>query len=101
MLYDKQKTNLALTSLNQWVYINQLVLNITKKTNLIKFIPETTAHIPLDIYFKDNIIDEVQSTKFGGMPIDNHMNWKNNVLRILPKLNAACSVVLVFDSLSS
>ena len=29
----KQKTNLALTSLNQWFYINQLVLNITK-TNL-------------------------------------------------------------------
>jgi hypothetical protein len=26
-----QKTNLALTSLNQWFYINQLVLNITKK----------------------------------------------------------------------
>ena len=25
----KQKTNLALTSLNQWFYINQLVLNIT------------------------------------------------------------------------
>ena len=32
----KQKTNLALTSLNQWFYINQLVLNIAK-TNIIKF----------------------------------------------------------------
>ena len=27
----KQKTDLALTSLNQWFYINQIVLNITKK----------------------------------------------------------------------
>jgi hypothetical protein len=54
----------------------------------------------LIIYFKDNIIDEVQSTKFLGMQIDNHMNWKNNVVQILPKLSAACSVVLVFDSLS-
>jgi len=42
----KQKTNLALTSLNQWFYINQLVLNITK-TNVIKLTPKTTAHVPL------------------------------------------------------
>ena len=36
----KQKTNLALPSLNQWFYINQLVLNITK-TNFKKFTPKT------------------------------------------------------------
>jgi len=77
----KQKTNLALTSLNQWFYINQLVLTITK-TNVIKFTPKTTAHVPLDIYYKDNVIDEVKSTKFLGMHIDNHMNWKNHVEQI-------------------
>jgi len=38
----KQKKILALTSLKQWFYINQLVLNITK-TNLIKFTPKITA----------------------------------------------------------
>jgi len=59
----KQKTNLALTSLKQWFYINQLVLNITKR-NVIKFTPKTTAHVLLDIYYKDNIIDEVKSTNF-------------------------------------
>jgi len=85
----KQKTNLALTSLNQWFYIKQIVLNITK-TNVIKFTPKTTAHVPLDIYYKDNVMDEVKSTKFLGMHIDNHMNWKNHVEQILPKLSAAC-----------
>ena len=55
----KQKTNLALTTLNQWFYINQLVLNITK-TNAIQFTPKTTAHVPLDVYYKDNLIDEVK-----------------------------------------
>jgi len=39
-----QKTNLALTSLNKWFSINQLVLNITK-TNVIKFTPKATAHV--------------------------------------------------------
>ena len=55
----KQKTNLALSSLNQWFYINQIVLSITR-TNVIKFTPKTTAHVPLDIYDKDNLIDEVK-----------------------------------------
>jgi len=85
----KHKTNLALTSLNQWFYINQLVLNITK-TNVTKFTPKTAAHIPLDIYYKDNVIDEVKGTKFLDMHIDNHMNWKNHVEQILPTLSAAC-----------
>jgi hypothetical protein len=59
----KQKTNPALTSLNKWFYINQQVQNITK-TNVIKFTPKTAAHVPWDIYHKDNVIDVVKSTKF-------------------------------------
>jgi len=65
------------------------VLNITK-TKVIKFTPKTTAHVPLDIYYKDNVTNEVKSTKVLGMHIDNHMNWKNHVEQILPKLSAAC-----------
>ena len=61
----KQETNLALTSLNQWFYINQLLLNTTK-TNIIKFTPKTTAHVPLDNYYKDNVTDKVKSTTFLG-----------------------------------
>ena len=65
------------------------MLNITK-TKVIKFTPKTTAHVPLDIYYKDNVTDDIKSTKFLGMHIDNHMNWKNHVEQILPKLSAAC-----------
>ena len=45
---------------------------------------------PLDIYYKNNVTDEVKSTKFLHMHIDNHMNWKNHADQILPKLSAAC-----------
>jgi len=92
VLYDKQKTNLALTRLNQWFYINHLVLNITK-TNVIKFTPKTTAHVPLDIYCKDNVIDEVKSIKFLGMHIVNYVIWKNHVEQIPPKLSVACFLI--------
>jgi hypothetical protein len=65
----------------------KLVLNITK-TNVIKFTPKTVAHVILNIYYKDNVIDEVTSTKFLGIHIDNHMSWKNHVEQILLKLSA-------------
>jgi hypothetical protein len=71
------------------------VLNIAKP-NVIKFTPKTTAHVRLDVYYKDNVIDEVKSTKFLGKDIDNHMNWKNHVEHILPKLSAACFSVRKF-----
>ena len=83
-----RKKNLVLTSLNQWFYINQLILNI-RKSDVIKFIPKTTVHVPSDIYSKDNLIDEVKNSKFLGMHIDIHMNWKSHVEQILPKLSAA------------
>jgi hypothetical protein len=88
----KQKMNSALTSLDQWFTTNQLVLNITK-TNIIKFTPKATVHAPLDIFFKDNVLDEVNSTKFLGIHIDNHMNWKTHVEQISHKLNAACFMI--------
>ena len=44
----------------------------------------------MGIYYKDNLIGEIKSTKFLGMHIDYHMNWKNHVEQILPKLSAAC-----------
>ena len=64
----KQKMNFALTSLDQWLTTNQLVLNTTK-TNVLKFTLKTTVHVPLDISLKDNILDEVNSTKFLGIYI--------------------------------
>jgi hypothetical protein len=62
----EQKTNLALTCLDRWFRVSQLVLNITE-TDVIKFTPITSVHVPLDIYYKDNLIDEVKSSKFLGM----------------------------------
>jgi hypothetical protein len=46
----ERKTNLALTCLDRWFHVNQLIPNITK-TNVIKFMPITSVHVPLNIYY--------------------------------------------------
>jgi hypothetical protein len=65
-------------SLDQWFTANQLVLNITK-TNVTKFTPKTTVHVPLGISYKNYDLDEVNSPKFLGIHINSHMNWKNHI----------------------
>jgi len=81
----KQKMNLALTSLDQWFIANQLVLNITK-TNVIKF-------TPLNISYTNYVLDEVNNTKFLGIHIDSHMNWKIHIEQISHKLSVACFTI--------
>jgi len=53
----------------------------------------TTLHVPLDISLKDNVLDEVNSTKFLGIHIDNHINWKTHIEQISHKLNVVCYMI--------
>ena len=70
----------------------KLVLNSTK-TNVIKFTPKTTVHVPLGISYKNYVLNEVNSTKFLGIHIDRHMNWKNHIEQISHKLSVACFTI--------
>jgi len=88
----KQKMNLALMILDQWFIANQLVLNITK-TNVIKFTLKTRVHAPLGISYKNYVLVEVNSTKFLGIHIDSHMNWKIHIEQISHKLSVACFTI--------
>jgi hypothetical protein len=63
--------------------------------NVIIFTPITLVHVPLVIYYEDNLIDEEKSTKFLGMYTDNHMNWKNHIEQVLPRLCVACFSIRV------
>jgi hypothetical protein len=83
----KQKANSVMSCLGQWFDTNQLILNLTK-TNLVKFTSTNLVHFPLTVEYKNILIDETVNTKFLGMHIHNHMNWKKNTELILPKLNA-------------
>ena len=73
----KQKANSAMSCLGQSFDTNQLVLNLTK-TYLVKVTPTNLVHVPLIIEYRNILIEEIANTKFLGMYIDNHMNWKKH-----------------------
>jgi hypothetical protein len=67
----------------KWFSANQLVLNLDK-TNRMKFITNNPSHSALRIGYKEEYIEETVNTKFLGLQIDNHLNWKiNNNIKLL------------------
>ena len=63
------------------------------KTNIIKFSPSHFPQPQLIIDHNNTTISEVPNTKFLGVQIDNHLNWKCHIDQILPKLNTVSFVI--------
>jgi len=84
--------NLVLAHMIEWFSANKLVLNLGK-TNIMKFVPNNLPYCALTIGHKDKYIEEAVHLKFLGIQIDDHLNWKNHIDQIVPKLSAACHMV--------
>jgi hypothetical protein len=44
-------------------------------------------------------IEEVETTKFLGIQVDNNLNWKTHIQYIIPKLSSACFAMKNITSL--
>jgi hypothetical protein len=85
-------SNLVLSRMTEWFAANKLILNL-EKTNIMKFVTKNLPHYALTIGYKDKYIEEVVSTTFLGIHLDNHLDWNNHIDQIIPKLSAACYAV--------
>jgi hypothetical protein len=71
-----------------WFAANNLVLTLDKM-NVIKLISKNSSHSTLCIGYKEKYTEDTVNTKFLGLPIDNHINWKNHIEQMIPKLSGA------------
>jgi hypothetical protein len=77
--------NATIDSICNWLEYNNLLVN-TQKTKYIQFCNRRT-HLPkLNIKCKGESIEEVDTTKFLGIIVDRHCNWKCHVDSICTKL---------------
>jgi hypothetical protein len=76
----------------KWFTANGLSLNMDK-TNIIKFSPSNRQYNNLQLMYHSKLLSAVDSTKFLGLELDNHVNWKSHIKKILPKLSGACYVI--------
>jgi len=91
MIY-KSKANTPLDYICNWFLVNALTLNIDV-TNIVKFISQHYQDETFLINYQNNTLKESTITKFLGLKLDKHINWKNHLNKTLPKLSSACLVV--------
>ena len=52
------------------------IINLDKT---VEFVTKNSSYYTLLICYEENQIDETVNTKFLGLQIYNHINWKNNI----------------------
>jgi hypothetical protein len=61
----------------------------------MKFIANNSSHSTLHIDYKEKYIEETANTKYLGLEIFNHIYLNSHIGQMIPKLNAACYVVML------
>jgi predicted metallopeptidase len=86
--------------MSKWFTSNKLVLNL-EKTNTVKFITKKSLQYDLKIGYDEKYIEELINTKFLGLQIDNHVNLKNHIDLMIPKLSRAYYAIRSTSHMSS
>jgi hypothetical protein len=86
--------------MSEWFTANKMALNLDK-TNLIQLKINNTPQYDLCIGYNEKYIKESENTKFLGLQIDNHLNWKNHIDQTVPKLSGACYAVRSMSHVSN
>ena len=73
--------------------INKLSLNIDNSNYMIFSSPRKTKAEHDEIKINDNIIEEIESTKFLGVIIDNKLNWNKHVNIAKSKIAKAIGII--------
>ena len=83
--------NTELEKLNAWFNLNKLSLNL-QKTNYIVF-STNNSDSTIQIAINGSNIEKVNSTKYLGVYIDHHLNWKDHIAYISSKLSKSTAVI--------
>jgi hypothetical protein len=80
--------NRAASHMSKWFDANKLTLNLDK-TNIIKFTTKNSPQFSISIGYDDKHIEESVHTKFLGLQIDSHLNWKTHIDQLMSKLSGS------------
>lgn len=77
-----------------WFLANKLSLNVIK-TNFIIFCPWQRKYNlnNLTVLFNGTVINQVKSTKFLGIIIDEHLCWNDHIHQVESKISKSCGIL--------
>lgn len=84
--YEHELNN-TVDLVNNWLSANGLSVN-PHKTNYIHFRNYKTEQLNLNIKINGHLIEKTNETKFLGIILDEHCNWKSHIQNVNKKLNS-------------
>ena len=75
-----------------WFMANRLKLNM-EKTHIMRFNTHSQYTEVLQLGSQNTLINAVNATKFLGIELDANINWKNHVIKLIPRLGSACYLI--------
>ena len=84
--------NKELLEISLWLKINKLSLNVNK-THYMLFTKKRKDIPCISINIDGQPIDEVESTRFLGVHIDNRLTWKKHISYITGKVSRGIGVI--------
>ena len=87
--------NEDLSALSKWLWLNKLTMNITKTKYIAYSLSQRTTlkRNDLKVFLNGSIIERVDSFKFLGIYIDEHLTWKSHMNKVLSKIQRNLGVV--------
>jgi len=76
----------------KWFSANKLVSNL-ERTNTMKCVTINQPYCSFTVSYMDKCIEEAVNLIFLGKQIDNHLNWRNHIDQIIPKVSVAWKIV--------
>jgi hypothetical protein len=84
--------NLVLLHNSKWFQANQVTLKI-EKTSIVRFTPIQFSHFSVNWAYADQAVTDLDTLKFLGLHLDNHLSWKSHIDFLLCRLGTACSLI--------
>lgn len=84
----KDDINNTLINIIQWLDNNNLKINLSK-TVIMHFSQRLLTFSNLDIAYNNITIDTVNTTKFLGLIIDRHLNWKDHIDSLSKRISSS------------
>jgi hypothetical protein len=81
----------------KWFTANKLALNLNIR-NKIKFTINNPSQYPLNIQYNKKYLEQSVNTKLFVFPLDYHLNWKNHINQLVPKLSGALRALLLISN---
>jgi len=81
-----------MTEINNWFQSNILTMNCNK-THFMQFLTKKQNERKIQIIAPNSINNNINSTKFLGLIIDNSLSWKDHIAALTSTLNKACYAI--------